>query len=149
VRAFAGRPTQVRRTWRQVHHLAALRRELLVQAGAQRLPDPAELTALSDADLPDGKLGRPKADAVVGLLAGAVLRTWSRWLGRFSESSGGYLLAHFVRRPGQLHWTAKELVVELEPGPLDVVLAMAGYDRPLEGLPWLGGRTVRYRMGAS
>ncbi|MGC0317174.1 hypothetical protein [Kitasatospora acidiphila] len=149
VRAFAGRPAQVRRGWRQVHHLAALRGELLVQAGAQRLPDPAELTELADTDLPDGKLGRPKADAVIGLLAGAVLRAWSRWLGQFSESSGGYLLAHFVRRPGRLHWTAEELVVELEPGPLDVVVSMAGYDRPLEAVPWLGGRTVRYRMGAS
>lgn len=143
VRAFADRPAEVRRTWRQVHRLAALRRELLAQARIQRLPE------LADADLPDGKLGLPKADAVVGLLACAVLRTWSRWLGRFSESSVGYLLAHFVRRPGRLRWTAGELVVELDSGPLDVVLSLAGYDKPLESVPWLGERTIRYRIAAS
>lgn len=143
VAAFAGRPAEVRRTWRQVHRLARLRRELLAQAHIQRLPE------LADPDLPDGKLGLPKADAVVGLLACAVLRTWSRWLGRFSESSTGYLLAHFVRRPGRLRWTAEELVVELDSGPLDVVLSLAGYDKPLESVPWLGERTVRYRMAAS
>jgi len=145
VRAFAGWPDGQPWTWQDATEadLAAVRRELLAQARAQCLPD------LDDVDLPDGKLGAEDADAVLGLLALTVLRTWSRWLGRFAESSVGYLLAHFVRRPGRLRWTDEELVVELEPRPLDVVISLAGYDRPMEAVPWLGHRRVVYRMDAS
>lgn len=143
VQAFAGRPPDIRRNWRQAHHLSSLRREVRAQARVQRLPE------LSDADLPHGRAGKPKVDATVGLLACAVMRTWSRWLGQFSESTIGYLLAHFVHRPGRLRWTDDELVVELASGPLDVVVSLAGYDKPLESVPWLGDRTVTYRMAAS
>jgi hypothetical protein len=145
VTAFAGRPDSQPWTWQDATEadLATVRRELLAQARAQHLPD------LDDVDLPDGKLGPERADAVLGLLALTVLRTWSRWLGRFAESSVGYLLAHFVRRPGRLRWADEELVVELEPRPLDVAISLAGYDQPMEAVPWLGHRRVVYRMDAS
>jgi hypothetical protein len=38
--------------------------------------------------------------------------------------------------------TPTSVTVTLEPAPLDIVLEMAGYLRPIEMLPWLAGRSV-------
>ncbi|HEX5837393.1 MAG TPA: hypothetical protein VFY26_06155, partial [Anaerolineales bacterium] len=75
----------------------------------------------------------------------ALLRLWARWLRQFSDSSVPYLLEQFIRRPGRLYPGEAGLWVELEPRPLDIVLELAGYMAPLEGVPWLGGRTVYFR----
>jgi hypothetical protein len=79
------------------------------------------------------------------LVAFGLLRLWARWLRQFSESSIPYLLAQFIRRPGRLYPAAGGVWVELEPRPLDIVVELAGYMAPLEGVPWLGGRTVYFR----
>jgi hypothetical protein len=80
------------------------------------------------------------------LVAFSLLRLWSRWLRQFSESSVPYLLDQFIRRPGRLSASPAGVWVELEPRPLDIVIEMAGYLTPLEGVPWLGGRTVHFRI---
>lgn len=89
-----------------------------------------------------GRLGLPQHDLLLGLLAAGLLRLWARWLRNFSESSMPYLLAHFIRRPGVVVSGGGELRIELAPRPLDVVLEMAGYFRPLARAPWLDGRLV-------
>ena len=76
----------------------------------------------------------------------ACLRLWARWLRQFSFSSAPYLLQHFVRRPGRVTVDVDELLIELEPRPLDMVIEMAGYTSELEQVPWLGGRRVRFTM---
>ncbi|QUQ65627.1 hypothetical protein [Kutzneria sp. CA-103260] len=133
VRAFAGLRTTAPHeelAWTAVE-CDAVRAELVAAVQAQRMD---ELDPCED---------------VVELMAVAVLRAWARWLGRFAASSTGYLLANFVQRPGRIRWTDREITVELVPRPLDVVVTMAGYDRPLEAVSWLGGRTVTYRMDFS
>jgi hypothetical protein len=79
------------------------------------------------------------------LVAFGLLRLWARWLRQFSDSSIPYLLEQFIRRPGRLYPGETGLWVELEPRPLDIVVELAGYMAPLEGVPWLGGRTVYFR----
>ncbi|SHF56007.1 hypothetical protein [Streptoalloteichus hindustanus] len=103
----------------------------------------------SGAALAEGRLGRFEADRTLGVLAVAVVRAWARWLGRFAGSSVPYLVAHFARRPGRVRLSERELVVELAPGPLDVVVRLAGYDAPLTTVPWLDGRAVTYRLEAA
>lgn len=98
------------------------------------------------ASLALGRLGQPDFDLTVGLLAIAILRLWARWLGRFSDSSPAFLLERFIRRPGQIRVAENAITVYLAPGPLDMVLRMAGYFDPLSGVPWLGGRTVRFNV---
>ncbi|MBP2328886.1 hypothetical protein JOF56_009271 [Kibdelosporangium banguiense] len=147
---FAGLPEQpldvLLDVWRQADddRCAMVRDEVISAARAQRFTldsDPA-------AELPDGLLGVPSADATIGLVSVAVLRAWSRWLGQFAGSSLGYLVGHFLCRAGTVHLTEDEIVVELTGGPLDVVLQLAGYDAPIATVPWLGGRSVTYRIGA-
>ncbi len=93
-----------------------------------------------------GVLGRPQIDLTVGLTALAVLRVWARWLRQFSGSSASYLLHNFLHRSGVLFVGEEELMVELEPGPMDFVLEMAGYMAPLEHVSWLENRTIRFRL---
>ncbi|MBB5157050.1 hypothetical protein [Saccharopolyspora phatthalungensis] len=147
---FAGLPEQSPDTllelWRQADgdRCAKVRDAVTLAAQAQRITldgDPADA-------LPDGLLGVPSADATVGLVAVAVLRAWSRWLGQFAESSAGYLAGHFLCRAGTVRLTEKEVVVELTGGPLDVILHLAGHDAPIAAVPWLGRRSVTYRIGA-
>lgn len=74
----------------------------------------------------------------------AVLRSWARWLPRFGESTTRYLLQTFVRKSGRVSVSPDVIVVEAEPGPLDVILDLAGYRDDIETIPWLGGRKVRF-----
>ncbi|NUT50350.1 MAG: hypothetical protein HOV94_24040 [Saccharothrix sp.] len=102
------------------------------------------------ADVPafDGALGHPVADGTLDLVAFAVLRAWSRWLGRFATARVEYLVAHFLRRWGAMEVTEDEVAVELAEAPLDVVLELAGYLSPVTTVPWLGGRTATFRLGS-
>jgi hypothetical protein len=147
VQAFAGWPDDELWRWRRMtpDQCAVVRDEVVwALRGLRVSDDQTGVEALSDV-----ALGVPHADEVIGLIAVAVLRTWAKWLGGFAESSVPYLLDNFVHRPGVLRVGVEELVVELEAGPLDVVVQVAGYDRPVERLSWLGGRRVVYRMGAA
>jgi hypothetical protein len=94
--------------------------------------------------LSSGRLNLAEADLQFGLAAAGLLTLWSRWLGKFSDSSPDYLLGQFIHRPGVIVVGEGELVVELEPRPLDIVLEMSGYLAPLEHLSWLGKRRLRF-----
>jgi hypothetical protein len=109
------------------------------------LADRQALLAALDA-LEEGRLDLPDADLTLALTAVALLRLWARWLGQFEASSVPYLLDNFIRRPGRIYVDADHILVEIEPGPLDIVMEMAGYTTELERLPWLGARHVRFQL---
>lgn len=108
-------------------------------AGRERL-----LTALAALDA--GQLGMAQTDLTVALTALSLVRLWARWLRQFADSSVPYLLANFVRRPGQIYSFTNGLLVELEPRPLDMVIDMAGYLAELETVPWLEQQRVHFRL---
>ncbi|GAA4547881.1 hypothetical protein [Amycolatopsis samaneae] len=131
--AFAGLPADVEREtrrWQAVEseHGEAVDREL-------------------GAVLHGLRIGSVAGTNLTERLARAVLAAWSRWLGRCAGLPEKDLLTHFVRRPGRLSWPPRELRVELDSRILDVVLRQAGYDRPIESVPWLGDRRVSFRLG--
>jgi hypothetical protein len=95
--------------------------------------------------LSPGAMGMPEHDLLLGRMAAGLLRLWARWLRNFSGASTPYLLAQFIHRPGVVIPTKDEVVIELEPRPLDIVLEMAGYFEPLERLPWLDGRRLAFQ----
>jgi hypothetical protein len=123
-------------------------REVRAAAGGVRVvavdgePVRATLRALEH-----GRVGRPGADLTLALAAVQLARLWARWLRGFSAASLPYLLASLIRRPGRVFIGDDELVVELQPRPLDVVLELAGYLAPLEQpLPVLR-RRMRFEIG--
>ena len=91
--------------------------------------------------------GNPLGDALDDT-ADAVLRVWARWLRGFDRSSPSFLLDRFLRRPGALVVEDDVVRVLLPPGPLDVVLEMSGYLRPVEPLPGTPGRRIEFEVGA-
>jgi hypothetical protein len=93
-----------------------------------------------------GHLGELDGDLQVTLLAVALVRLWTRWLSRFSESSVPYVLRNFIRRAGTIHAHAEGLTVDLEPMPLDIVLELSGYLEEIVRVPWLDGRSIRFRI---
>ena len=121
---------------------------LLAALGQPTPPDPAEHEEALAA-LRHSQLGLDEADEALGRTAAALLRHWARWLRGFSASSVPYLLDNFVRRPGRVVPLDDELLVELEPRPLDPVLALAGYTDELDLRGLLGRQRLRFRMGAS
>ena len=92
-----------------------------------------------------GHLGLPAADITSALFALALLRLWARWLHQFAQSSAPYLLTNFIRRPGIIAIDDEKILIEIESGPLDIILEMAGYLAPIERLPWLNDRRVEFR----
>lgn len=132
-------------------HALKLLREMEVQrceSLREKLTASVEAHGLTlDTELAGRTLGTEPMDDVLGLVASAVLRAWSRWLNRFAASGAPYLARHFLCRHGLVRLTDDEVVVELTAGPLDVVLQLAGYDAPIETVPWLGNRRLVYRLG--
>jgi len=92
------------------------------------------------------RLGLICTDLQMALIGMVVVRLWARWLKQFSNAGIAYLLDRMIRRGGTLTVDASAIEVELESAPLDVVIEMAGYTRALERLPWLGDRSVSYRI---
>jgi hypothetical protein len=118
--------------------------ELLALPGLADPAAEAELPALAH-----GQLGLPHADRVLALGALALLHAWARWLRGFSASSAPFLLNSFVRRPGRVARVGDDLVVWLEPRPLDVLLTLAGYTDELDLTPLYGRGRLRFEVGGS
>jgi hypothetical protein len=83
----------------------------------------------------------------VDLTADALLRIWVRWLRGFEQSSIPFLLEQFVRRPGTIVERPDGVMVRLSGRPLDIVLKMSGYFRPIEVLPGTTGRRIEFAVG--
>jgi hypothetical protein len=109
--------------------------------------DPLGVTGDPDV-LTGGELGLPDADRVIGTIADGLLRHWARWLRGFATATTGYLLTNLVRRPGRLRPDGPDLVIELDPRPLDPVLALAGYLDDWDATPLLGRGQLRFRSPA-
>jgi hypothetical protein len=120
-----------------LHELAAaLRDRLETQRGAastgDALAEPAIRDALADAGESCGRLGT------------LVMEAWARWLRGLESSSPSFLVDRCLRRAGRVRQTETSIVVVLEPAAFDVVIDMAGYFKPIEMVPWLGGRSVAF-----
>ncbi len=94
--------------------------------------------------LTNGQTGRSGLDLTITIVSCLLLRTWTRWLRGFSDSSVPFLIENFMRRPGRLQLHGDGLMVELERGPLDLIIEMAGYLGNLENVPWIPGGRVRF-----
>jgi hypothetical protein len=91
-------------------------------------------------------LSSPGTDLSINLAALLLLRSWARWLPRFSTASVAFLLQNLIHRQGRVGVNGKTLWVELDPAPLDVVMEMAGFLGELAPIDWLGGRGVIYSI---
>jgi hypothetical protein len=142
-------------------------------AGAER-PDPAALAAgdvsdlagdvvqvLRDQRLVEGDVAAALAadveafppypapaevDRAVAVVAAAVIRAWARWLPGLRGASARYLREGSLVRGGSVVATRESVDVRLDPAPLDVVLEMAGYLRPIARVSWLDGRAVTFAV---
>jgi hypothetical protein len=88
--------------------------------------------------------GEPDAERDADRCAIGLLRAWARWLPGYSSSSPAHLLATCIRRRGVVQIAGDHVEVHLEPGPVDVVIEMAGYFDPVRCAPWLGGRRLSF-----
>ena len=80
--------------------------------------------------------------APIAAIASLVIRGWSRWLPGLSTASVPFLLGKGLTRSARVTTTDAAIEVALDPAPLDVVLQMAGYLRPLDTVAWLNGRRL-------
>lgn len=96
--------------------------------------------------LQSGQTDDQELDLTMAIVACLLLRAWARWLLGFSASSVPFLVKNFLRRRGKLQVLSDCLCVELETGPLDMVLEMAGYLAELDAVPWLPSGRVRFLL---
>lgn len=87
------------------------------------------------------------ADDPLDHTAHTLLRIWARWLRDFEHSSPSYLLDQFVHRPGTVVVAPDRITVQLSRRPLDTVLEIAGYLRPIEALSGLASRRTEFQVG--
>jgi hypothetical protein len=78
-----------------------------------------------------------------------LLRLWAHWLPGFALATPEFLLNRLIRRPGHLEAREAQISVHLQSAPLDVVLEMAGYLKPIASVPWLGDRRVTFTIEPS
>ena len=115
----------------------------MAEALHDRLLAQGVLAAAGDGEA-SGPLAGAESSAVLDAIAAWLLRAWARWLPGLREASAGFLRAQCLARGGAVRRAATRIDVTLDPAPLDVVLQMAGYLRPIEGLPWCGDRAVSF-----
>jgi hypothetical protein len=84
--------------------------------------------------------------AILGRIAWMVTRAWSRWIPGIGNASVPFVFANCLRRAARVRVSADLIEVALDPAPLDVVVEMAGYFRPIEAVPWLDGRTMTFAV---
>jgi hypothetical protein len=127
--------------------LTALGEALQARLRDQGLPDIAAAGTDSRADArPGSQPWSPEVTATLDAVAGALLRSWARWLPGLKEASAAFLLAKCLRRTGAVRVSDSHIAVTLDPAPLDVVLQMAGYLQPIAALPWRQGRAVSFTV---
>lgn len=126
---------------RTVGEVDAAWRDVSPDAHARWRDQVDELLAAHHVTLPD-----PPPDPL-DRTAAAVLRVWARWMRGFDRSSTPFLLEQFVRRPGTVVDRGDVLSVHLPRRPLDTVLEMSGYLRPVDALPGTGGRRIEFVLG--
>jgi hypothetical protein len=117
----------------------------LAIAVRERLLGQGVIAAADDTATPDSGPGAGVADPL-DEMATLLLRGWARWLPGLRDASAGFLLAQCLRRGGAVRRSSAAIDVTLDPAPLDVVLQMAGYLRPIAALPWCGGRAVTFSI---
>ncbi len=88
----------------------------------------------------------PAEDASI---ATCLLKLWTHWLPRLSQSSSEWVLEQFILRRGVLRVSDGAIDVALAPMPLDIILEMAGYLSPITAVPWLGDRRVTFTIDRS
>lgn len=101
----------------------------------------AHLAATHRVSVPEATLDAVDATAAM------LVRVWARWLRGFEQSSVPFLLDQLVRRPGVVTIGADRVTVELARRPLDTLLEVAGYLRPIEALPGLTRQRVDFVVG--
>ncbi|MAU12338.1 MAG: hypothetical protein CL607_21120 [Anaerolineaceae bacterium] len=111
-------------------------------ANWQALQNTLQMLGTDDAALADMNLS-------MALMSASLLHIWARWLGRLSGSSTPYLLNEFIRRPGHITVTPRQITVELVNRPLDIVIQMASYLDPIRSVPWLDQRSIHFRIRGS
>jgi len=79
--------------------------------------------------------------ASIGWMA---LRAWSRWLPGIAASSREFLARNCLERAASVDASSTEIAVHLAPAPLDIVIEMAGYFKPIDRVAWLDNRTVSF-----
>jgi hypothetical protein len=83
---------------------------------------------------------------LVGRIARLLIRGWTHWLPGLQASSLEFLRERCLHRGGSVRTGEHSVEVMLDPAPLDAVLELAGYLKPIETLPWLGDRSVVFAI---
>jgi hypothetical protein len=87
--------------------------------------------------------------APLAAIANYTVRLWAHWLPGIAQSDVAWLLQQLVLRRGTLRVDDRSIAVSLAPAPLDVVLGMAGYLKPVAEVPWLGDRRITFEIDRS
>ena len=82
-------------------------------------------------------------------LAAELVRLWAHWLPGIARSTVPWLVQQFVHRRGAFRVEPGAVIADLAPAPLDVVLEMAGYLRPIACVPWLRDRRLGFTINRS
>ena len=110
-----------------------------------RLLDVTEpIAALENTKLNQLSCDAPDHTVAVALLADAVLAMWARWIPGLRGSSPLFLFEKVIDRTGVWTVTDDAISIVLDSAPYDPALEIAGYFDPIERVPWLGGRQVRF-----
>jgi hypothetical protein len=87
-----------------------------------------------------------RLQTLVGRIARLLIRGWAHWLPGLQKSSLEFLREQCLRREGSVRASDHSIEVMLDPAPLDAILDLAGYLKPIERLPWLGDRSVTFAI---
>jgi hypothetical protein len=136
---WAGFDPQAGRPSIQIAALERPARERLCEAIERVLQD---RSAFAPSLAPRREPGAPPLAAI----ALHLFRLWAHWLPGVAHSTPQWLLDRLIRRRGSIRAESRVVAVSLRPAPLDVVLEMAGYLKPIASASWLGDRRITFAI---
>jgi hypothetical protein len=86
-------------------------------------------------------------DAVFDRLADVLIAEFAGTLRGFRQAVRASIVRTFLQRGGAIRIDGRCIVVVPDPSPYHVVLRIAGLDRPVESVSWLGGRRLEFEVG--
>ena len=83
-------------------------------------------------------------DTTLSIIADNIYRHFARRLTGYQTATPDTIFRHFIKTPGQLHFTPTGVEVRLKPRSRTPVLLDAGYQQRTITVPWWGDRQLSY-----
>ena len=85
-------------------------------------------------------------DATFSRLGDLILQEFASRIRGFRKATPAFIVKTFLKQPGHIVITDKEIHVTIRPSPFHVALHLSSIDEPIDSVPWLDNRCLQFHL---